>query len=342
MATKQLRAWFFETPELSTYGRFSRYNKPTKETFEDLLASVPFFEEENSRATEVMHGLARLATDKEILDREDVAAMAQPHQLPEVIAGVGMKLGEIDQITSHEVFKVDFAPGSLAIEGAEAVNYLVGVFGGVPKKIALGSISGANYFVKEGTVIKLADPGDELLVEGNITAENFYLTGTSGIRRIKPVNVPDAVGMAVDISGGGSVSDGNYAGGDVFIHGGTPSGTGSYGNSLIGYDGNAARGLVGIRGGHDGTGVFQTKIHDNVWITGKVKAGLSGNVIVVTNAIGEFAAGGISLEELGNLAGSASNIQTQIITLLQEVSMVSGNLTTLEGRIGAVESALST
>jgi hypothetical protein len=227
-------------------------------------------------------------------------------------------------VTSHEVFKVDFDPESLAIEGAEAANYLVGVFAGVPKKIALGSISGATYFVKEGTVIRFADPDDELLVEGNLTAENFYLTGTSGVRRIKPVNVPDAAGMPVDISGGGSVSDGNFSGGDVFIHGGMPSGTGSYGNSLIGYDGNAARGLVGIRGVPDAAGVYQTKVHENVWITGKVKLGVSGGSLLVTNMDGELSASLVTVTELGYLSGAASNLQAQINDLVLRVSNLEG------------------
>lgn len=81
------RNYFFETPATGSYDRFSKNNKPSKETFLKWCYSVPFFEETESSASATEPGLVKIASDSNAAGRTEITGdvfqqVVVPYQLP--------------------------------------------------------------------------------------------------------------------------------------------------------------------------------------------------------------------------------------------------------------------
>ena len=78
------RSWFFSTPATNSGTRFNTNNKPTRSTFFEMLASIPFFLEPDSEGTATKQGLFKLATNPNVIARNSGVAAVIPSQLPEL------------------------------------------------------------------------------------------------------------------------------------------------------------------------------------------------------------------------------------------------------------------
>lgn len=246
--TKRARA-YFTANGTGPYDGFSTQNIPTQQMFEDLFASVPFFEEVGDRATDSKQGLVRLSTLAEVLALTEVTGsnirpVVAPHQLPTVIAGIGMTLVDQSQNeTKHHIYEVAFDPDSLAEVASESTIYAVVVADGVAKKLNIDDIGGDSLWDQANNVLTPHD-GDTTIA---VKAESFYLPAQAG-GLITPINWTDHAGAELTVKGGSAYNVGgsSYNGGNLYLHGGLPSGAGTTGQTIIAFDGTATRGKVGV------------------------------------------------------------------------------------------------
>lgn len=78
------RSWFFSTPATTQGTRFNTQNKPTRKSFWELFASIPFFLEPDSEATETQQGLIKKASNAQVIARTAGGLATLASQIPEV------------------------------------------------------------------------------------------------------------------------------------------------------------------------------------------------------------------------------------------------------------------
>ena len=91
--SKQLQTWFFDGTPGPTSDVFLTGGFPTQDTFQNLVDSVPFFEDPDSSASLLQQGLVMMTTDTNALSRASAATgamttmMSSLHQLPMMLSG---------------------------------------------------------------------------------------------------------------------------------------------------------------------------------------------------------------------------------------------------------------
>ena len=260
MATKRAKAWFFTGPSTSAGVVFNKYNIPAFETMEDLMESVPLFLEIGSTASIASQGLVKLAADANVKARTSSEAgtmqsVVQPHQLPNVTAGLGIAVTE-DVSGTAKHFAVAFDPTGLAAETyvpADDYIFFLDATDGLPKKTLFST------FVPDGfwEIVSATDPpklgpttdnssvdiGSGILYTGGVmgnNVDNFYIGAIA-----EPLHAGTNIHLL-----GGSASHAltSYAGGNVYIYGGAGVNGGAYGSLVLQHDGSNYRNKTYVGG----------------------------------------------------------------------------------------------
>jgi hypothetical protein len=197
------RSWFFSSPETTKGTRFNKNNIPSKNTFYELLDSVPFFNDSESTASETQTGMLRIATNAEVIARAADIAAVIPSQIPEVIP-------YNSEVDTAEVSR--FGIGILKNAIGNRENYLLKM-----RADTLGSIYTAA--VTPFVVLSLPDMAvkadrtkkmgvdtfvSQYVINNPLVTENFGLTANEvqtlideAISRIPAVEIPE-VPVSID------------------------------------------------------------------------------------------------------------------------------------------------
>lgn len=140
---KYTRNFFFQTPDKAGYDRFSRQNTPSKETWQKLFNSIPFFKEVSDTATQALSGIVKIASDAHVLARTEITSTSvfqeavAPHQLPNIyvsdpgtntvdstVSSSGLKISNLDRTgTVRRDFLLELILGdSLEIGSSEELQ----------------------------------------------------------------------------------------------------------------------------------------------------------------------------------------------------------------------------
>lgn len=291
MATRT-KAWFFDTPQSTSYKRFSKNNKPSQSTFYDLLDSICLKAETGDTASETQQGIAKLCTDTNAKARTSAAATAiqtlvRPHQLPmmqlgdatEIASGVanadeGLKLTGINKTAGAFTrlnYQIELDAESLSAVTAVATDYIVieDVTDNSTKKALISDLTSiaAGYWSLSSTDLSPSSDTYDLKL-----LKDLYFDGISdAIIYVDDHATADGKYLKIKAgNAGGAANDG----GDIYLYPGIKTGAGADGDTFIGYNGSTAIGFVGIRG-VVGSGSYHTKITGGVETTGAVKLGAS-------------------------------------------------------------------
>ena len=125
---RQIRNWFFETPEGTSYDRLSKQNRPTTTTFRTLLNSVLFAREVADTAKETEAGHVKTATDANVEARTSSAAgehttVVLPHQLPCLEVNDGTEAITKDTAVTDEGISITAKEKTVA--GTKRLNFRI-------------------------------------------------------------------------------------------------------------------------------------------------------------------------------------------------------------------------
>lgn len=190
MATNRLRSWFFQiTSELRADGtvggvRLRKTDKPTQQTFEDLLQSTAFKTESSDRARVSTgatvgseQGLAVLASDVQAKSNAtqlaDRSLVTQPHQLPTVESTASSSSEDMPTTNFAVDLLASISRNQYGLRLASAwINWLIsrlfkqgGIEGDVPIKT-----SGTNY------AWQYQNPGNNTTIVNAIAGNSTFIT----------------------------------------------------------------------------------------------------------------------------------------------------------------------
>ena len=313
--TQRKRKYFFNLPSTSNYGRFNKRNIPTETTMTDLLDSCLFFEEDDDTATDTENGHVRTMSDSDVIDRTaatTVAKIAQPHQLPIMIAGDdtdvtvdagatyynGLTLTAVDDTTAMN-FKIEFTPTELTDTVMTVDDYIIFMDennSDLPKKEKLSDILElvTHSFKKTGTTIEPVVSNDDLdmgtgdLKGGDIELESstdrtIKVSEGSGVRDKLIIHASDSsdnTGGSLHLIGGDSVGE---QGANIYVYGGTGS---PDGDTLLAWNGSEKTGFVGVGGIVDNS--YRLKVYDDTLIENDLQVSNDlnvGNDLTVDNGL---------------------------------------------------------
>ena len=290
MATRT-KAWFFQTPQSTSYSRFSKSNKPSQSTFYDLLDSTCFKTELGDTSSETQQGIAKLCTNANAISRTSAAStsmqtLVRPHQLlmmqlgdaVQIAAGVassyeGLKLTGITKTAGSHTrlnYQLELNVNSLSIQTPVANDYFVfeDITDSSTKKgliSALTALAAGYWSLSSTNLSPSSDTYDlkllkDMFFDGIADAYLYIDADASSNGHALYVHSGNAGGAAAN-------------GGNLYLYPGVKTGAGADGNTYVGYNGLTI-GFVGIRG-VAGSGSYQTKVTGGLDVVGAIKANLS-------------------------------------------------------------------
>ena len=300
--SRQLQTWFFDGTPGPTSDVFLTGGFPTQDTFQNLVDSVPFFEDPDSSASLLQQGLVMMTTDTNALSRASAATgamttMIQPHQLPmmlseilvpnnnpalapvpasvlsEIGAGAyGTYKGILTRGVSQTVasitrldYQLEFDPSSLPVVTVEPTNY-----DGVIFDYADSTAKRINRSIFNGGNILWEEEGGLFVCLSALPTQfkNFIQFDPAGAgAEIYPADNTGA-GIPMYIRGGSAAGGTGNLGGNLYLYGGSGIQGGNPGNVSICYNGSGSSNTGWLGVGCAAANGYQLKVCGNVLITG--------------------------------------------------------------------------
>lgn len=189
---RKTKSYFFDAPDNSDGRKFSRFNHPTKEEFQNLFDSVPFKLDAADTAQEEIAGHIKAATDNDVIsrkydykDKHNRAVM--PYQIP------GLIVGSTEVLTVPMVNPEDgliVTPTEVTLpDGKTRTSY----------KLKVSPSRGVTTNA-DGSIALKGDIEDNTLGASNGL---FYgvMGGARGYYRAVPVLAPGALKTRLDVNG---------------------------------------------------------------------------------------------------------------------------------------------